>query len=109
MDPLTTTVDDGCTLVADVAHDDAMLHRIVAVLGQHHVGAFSYLPQSVARSSAVGDHATAQVQVEVMGGAWQVARVRRRLQRVIGVLEVRERSAPPQTVVPGVVREAAGG
>jgi hypothetical protein len=61
-------------------HENAMLTRLTALLGQHDVDQFSYL------TTADG---CAQVVVGVCGDDWQVRRVAARLDRTVGVLDVR--------------------
>jgi len=67
-------------LEVTAVHDDAMLCRVTSAIGLHPVGSFSYAPDETG---------TATIRVEVRGDAWQQSRVRSRLQRLVGVLEVR--------------------
>ncbi len=60
-------------------HGNGMLTRLTALLGQHDVDEFTYRLSGDGRARAV---------VGVRGDAWQVARVRARLGRVVGVLDV---------------------
>ena len=80
-DPTRHRPAGGALLEATAVHDDAMLSRVVAVLGPHPVGAFSYVSQPGAGS-------TARITVEVGGDACQMHRVRAKLERIVGVLEV---------------------
>ena len=80
-DPTPHRPGGGALLEATAVHDDAMLARVVAVLGPHPVGAFSYVPQP-------GPRPRARITVEVAGDPWQCHRVRAKLERVVGVLEV---------------------
>ena len=71
--PASTTVQ------VTAVHENAMLTRIAALLGQHDVDHFSYRLTADGRAHAV---------VGVRGDAWQVTRVAARLARVVGVLDV---------------------
>ncbi len=73
------TVLPSVVLEATAVHDDAMLARVTAAIGLHPVGSFSYAPDEAG---------IATILVEVRGDAWQQSRVRSRLQRLVGVLEV---------------------
>lgn len=73
------TVPPSVVLEATAVHDDAMLARVATAIGLHPVGSFSYAPD---------DTGLATILVEVRGDAWQQTRVRSRLQRLVGVIEV---------------------
>ncbi len=73
------TVTPYVVLEATAVHDDAMLARVTSAIGLHPVGRFSYSPDEAGRATIL---------VEVRGDERQQSRVRHRLQRLVGVLEV---------------------
>lgn len=77
--PTTTERRARTTLRVRAVDGNAMLGRLAAVLGQHHVDHFSY--------DATPD-GQAHVVIGVLGDDWQVTRVTARVQRLVGVLDV---------------------
>ncbi|GAA5113225.1 hypothetical protein GCM10023339_17250 [Alloalcanivorax gelatiniphagus] len=73
------TATPSVVLEATAVHDDAMLARVTSAIGLHPVGSFSYTPDEAG---------TATILIEVRGDERQQSRVRSRLQRLVGVLEV---------------------
>lgn len=69
----------GARLHVLALHENAMLTRLTALMGQHDVDSFTYAVDGGGRVRAV---------VGVRGSSWQVSRVAARLRRVIGVLDV---------------------